>query len=120
MTLKPSLLRFKFDYFANLPHEHGDSTCADAEDESGIPWKLQMYICGSGGEDNTDNARMEFYVYMMAEEADIDATIAIIVRDAAGKVFIIDQMMTRVRQNYNADIAQLQNGLQNYTLRIPT
>ena len=52
MKIKPALLHFKFDNFANLPSEPGESTLSEVQtDCNGHKWYLEVY---PGGEPSDD------------------------------------------------------------------
>ena len=102
MASKPTILRFKFDDFENLPSERDKRTKSEmVTDESGNVWRLGIYPGGMvrddvHGEapDDDEEKRISLFLINVNGGASFTATIAFIVRDAAGSVYFHHSLTT--------------------------
>mmetsp|Transcript_12300 Transcript_12300/g.30077 ORF Transcript_12300/g.30077 Transcript_12300/m.30077 type:complete len:396 (+) Transcript_12300:214-1401(+) len=97
MASKPSIVRFKFVNFENLPHSPGYFiNSSDMKDRDGNVWKLRIYPGGMAGVHNTDahnindNGAAISLSLLLQSVKTVTASIAFIVRDAVGNVYHYD------------------------------
>lgn len=81
-SLKPTVLRFKFDDFENLPSEIGKSTRSTrVTDGNGNSWELELYPGGK----SVGGGNMSMFLYNVGGN-DVRAKVTYITRNAAGGV----------------------------------
>jgi len=100
MPLKPEVIRFKFCRFRIQPSQPGDSVTGLGTDSRGDKWHLDLYPGGppcshphfvdaTMGEDakEVDHSKIGLYLSKIGTDEDLDATMTITVRDAAGNAY---------------------------------
>ena len=87
MASKPSILRFKFDDFENLPFEPENYTDSErVTDDSGNHWLLRIHG-GASGDNVGRKIGLSLYRDENDGEGEVTAKIAFILRDAVGGVY---------------------------------
>jgi len=86
MSVKQSIVKFKFEDFAGLTQERGTSVKSQIiTDCHGNRWRMTLYPRGNT-DSPEDRVRISLY-NMNSGKADVSARASFIVRDASGKVY---------------------------------
>jgi len=87
MSLKPSLLKFKFEDFESLPKEPGTTVRSEKlTDCHGNAWSLRLKPNGNMNSDDSEDPMVALYLYNEGTES-LLVFVSIILRDALGKVY---------------------------------
>ena len=87
MSVKHSIVKFKFEDFAGLTEERGERVKSlITVDCHGNRWRMTLYPRGNT-DSSEDKVRISLYFYNMNSGKDVSARASFIVRGASGKVY---------------------------------
>lgn len=102
MSLKPSVLRFKFEGFESLPIGDRDHVESDIVDDShGYAWRLRL--C-PGGDSESEDGMIRLDLEIVGEK-DVCVNFSFIIRDARGRVYYEEHRARNILFKAGEDIA---------------